>query len=85
MNKHQVNSSRTRRSFKEEIAASQPPSSTWLFISGPHSPIVRAITIASSGWRLEIGPVLSAKERPVKLWTHLLERERSVKCEVFIS
>ena len=85
MNKHQANSSRTRRSLNEEIAASQPPSSTWLFISRPHSPTVRAITIASSGWRLEIGPVLSAKERPVKLWTHLLEKERSVKCEVFTS
>ena len=85
MNKHEANSSRTRRSLKEEIAASQPLSSTWLFISHPHSPTVRAVTIASSGWRLEIGPVLSATERPVKLWTHLLERELSVKCEVFVS
>lgn len=31
----------------------------------------------SSGLRLEIRPVLSAMERPVKMWTHLL-KERSL-------
>ena len=37
--------------------------------------------MAFSGLRLEIGTVLSATERPVKMWTHLLERELSLKCE----
>lgn len=41
--------------------------------------------MASSGLRLEIGPVFSVMERPVRMWTHLLEGELSLKCEGFIS
>ena len=41
--------------------------------------------MASSGLRIEIGTVLSTVEGPVEMWTHVLERECSLKCEGFIS
>lgn len=83
MDKYQAILAELGRTSKKETEASSY--STWLLFSLSYSITVSAISMASSGLRLEIGSVFTAMERPVRTWTHLLERVLSLKCEGFIS
>lgn len=83
MNQHEVSSSRTKGALKKRL---KPALLFYLAFCSPFPfAAVRAITVASSGLRLEIGPVFSVIERPVRTWTCLLGGELSLNCEGFLS
>lgn len=71
-----------RRNLREECEASRPALLLPL-ISRPHTSAIIAVTIASSGLKCEIGPVSSVTKRPVRIWSHLLEK-RALTCEGFV-